>query len=469
MFVAAAAVLAGAGGVEVASASAVRLERVRYALHDDAVRVVLDLSRPARYDVTVHHAPERLAINVRGARAATSLRRVRVDRRGVRRIRVNRLSWGVQVVVDLQRPARWTHFALPAAAGRRDRIVVDVAAGDAAPRVARDRPGASPARETAAASGRGAKAPGAATSGTEPARAGAVGAARAAGAPRGTSAPVRVAIDAGHGGHDPGTQGRYGIVEKRAALDIARRLERILDATPGFDAVLTRRSDVYLTLPRRQEIARRAGADAFVSIHLNAARNRRARGAEIFFVSPAGARTAARRVLHDPRRAAAELGVASTSRDILEMVADMSQQSVLLRSEALAASILRAMRGGDMPPVRSVKQRSFGVLKTITIPSVLVEVGFISNAHDARIIRRPDGRERAAEAIARGIIRYFRRNPPPRRRERPLQVHRVRRGETLWKISRRYGTSVATLVRVNNLSRASVLRVGQRLLVPAGR
>ncbi len=445
-----------AAGAVAAHAAPIRVERVRYAVRETGVRLVLDLSRPARYDVTVHRHPDRIAVNVRGARATTSVRRVDVGRHGVRRIRVNRLSWGVQVVLDLEGPADWKHFALPAADGRSDRIVVDVTPREGAvPRVARH-----DERADAAPPGALASTPGSARSARE-AETGASAAARAR--------PILVAIDAGHGGHDPGSRGRYRIVEKRAALDIARRVERILDATPGFAGTLTRRSDVYLTLPRRQEIARSRGADAFVSIHLNAARNRRARGAEIYFVSPAGARAAARRVLHDPRRAASELGVESTSRDILGMVADMSQQAVLARSEALASSILRSMRGSDMPPVRSVKQRSFAVLKTITIPSVLVEVGFITNAHDARIIRRPEGRQRVAEAIARGIVRYFRRNPPPRRDRRVLRVHRVRRGDTLWKLSRRYDTSVAELLQVNHLSRSSVLRVGQRLLVPAER
>ena len=114
---------------------------------------------------------------------------------------------------------------------------------------------------------------------------------------------ITVAIDAGHGGKDAGTLGRYGLVEKRLSLDISRRLARQINAVDGFRAVLTRTRDVYLDLPRRVQLAREKGADVFVSVHLNAAPNRSARGVEIFFVSPSGARRSARQVLANPGRA----------------------------------------------------------------------------------------------------------------------------------------------------------------------
>jgi N-acetylmuramoyl-L-alanine amidase len=150
------------------------------------------------------------------------------------------------------------------------------------------------------------------------------------------------------------------------------------------------------------------------------------------------------------------------------MLVDMNQQSVLQRSEALASEILGSFRGSDLPPRRKVKQRSFQVLRTISMPSVLVEAGFITNSRDARIAASAEGRQRIAAAIARGIISYLRKNPPQRRTGDPVVVHKVRRGDTLWKISRTYHTSISDLRKVNKLGKKSVLRVGQELVVSRG-
>lgn len=414
-----------------------KLERVRYSTVEARARVVLDLSAPCRYDVSGHHNPERVAINLTGVRASSALAPLTIGRGGVKRIRINRLSWGVQVVVDLEGPATWRHFVLARSRGRSDRVVLDIIPGGNHPIVARARSGSSRRIRTASARGH----------------------------PGAEKRRIVVAIDAGHGGKDPGARGRYRIVEKRATLDIARRIARKVNATAGFRAVLTRRSDVFLTLPRRTRIARAKGADAFVSVHLNTAPNRRARGTEIYFVTPAGAARTASRFLANPARAASQFGLDNPGSDVLEMILDIRQQSVLRRSESLAESILHSMSGSGLPPARTVKQKSFSVLRDIAMPSVLVEAAFISNRHDASVVRTVGGRERIAEGIAGGIIRYFRSNPPPRRRGDKVSVHLVRRGDTLWTIARKYGTTVSIIRATNKLGRSSVLRPGQKLLV----
>jgi N-acetylmuramoyl-L-alanine amidase len=294
-------------------------------------------------------------------------------------------------------------------------------------------------------------------------------AAKAAGAP---PAPREetfvVAVDAGHGGSDPGATGRFGLVEKNLALDIAKRVAAHIDGIPGFRTVMIRDGDVYLTLPDRTAIAARHGADAFVSIHLNSARNRSARGAEVFFLSPSGARVTADRLLSDPERAADEMGLSGGGNpDILYMLVDVNQQAIMMRSEQLAESILESLGRSDLPPSRLVKQKSFSVLRTIEMPSVLVEAGFLSNVKDAEVVRTAPGRERIAEAVARGVVSYFKANPPPRAREKGEKtiVHKVRRGESLWGISQLYNTTVASLRAANNLKDSAVIRVGQELVV----
>lgn len=414
-----------AGATAPARAGERVVERVRYYAHDGFTRVVLDVGAPCRYKVSTHRHPDRIAINIPDARAGRALRNVDVGDGGIRRVRVNRLSWGTQVVLDLDGPAEWKHFTLARAGRKSDRIVLDVTppgGGLSAPAARKD---------------------------------------------RGDEHSVRtyvIAVDPGHGGKDQGTRGN-GLIEKELTLDIARRVAAGINAHDGFRAVLTRERDVYLTLPRRVELAEQMGADLFVSIHLNSAPNRGARGAEVFFLSPSGARRIASRMLSDPDRAAHELGLrGEASSDIMHMLVDVNQQAVLQRSEELAESILGRLSRPGLLPTRAVKQKSFAVLRNIRLPSVLIECGFLSNRSDAAFIRDSAGRDRIANGIATGIRGYLQANPLPREQGRPVVVHRVQAGDTLWKLSREYGSSIASIRQLNRLD-SSVLRVGQELLI----
>jgi N-acetylmuramoyl-L-alanine amidase len=401
------------------------VEHIRYYVHDGYTRVVLDVSGPSQYRVSGHRNPERIAINIQDARAGRALRNVTVGDGGIKRVRVNRLSWGTQVVLDLDGEASWKHFTLASSGRKSDRIVLDVTPAGTAPAVTAARRPRSRAVDDAV---------------------------------------YIVAIDAGHGGKDRGTTG-HGLVEKELTLDIARRVAAGINAHDGYKAVLTRSRDVYLTLPRRVELAEQMGADLFVSIHLNSAPNRAARGSEVFFLSPSGARRTASRILSDPDQAAHELGLrGEASSDVLHMLVDVNQQAVLQRSEDLAESILQEITRPGLMRTRAVKQKSFAVLRNIRQPSVLIECGFLSNRYDAALFKDSKGRDLVANGIAKGIRGYLQANPLPRESGRPVVVHRVRRGDTLWKLSREYGSSIASIRELNRLS-SSVLQVGQELLV----
>jgi len=407
------------------AARAARVDRVRCSVQGERTRVVLDIDRQCNYKITTHKNPERIAINVRGAVAGSGLSSRMLNAGAVQRVRVNRLSWGTQVVLDLEGPVDWKDFALAKNGKRPDRIVLDVF-DVSSPRPAGNvTASAAPARRT-----------------------------------RGDN--FVVAIDAGHGGSDPGTSK----VEKHFNLEMSKRIAGRIDAFDGFEAVLTRDRDVFLDLNRRVDIAAAHNADAFVSIHVNWAPNRAARGVEVFFLSPRGARVTTNKVLADPSRAASEFGLTGRQNtDLIHMLVDVNKQSVLERSELLAESILESMNKKGLPPTRSVKQKEFAVLRTFDAPSVLVETGFMSNSKDAQILRSEAGREMIAEAIANGIVSYFSKYPPPRGRHDPVVVHKVEKGESLWKISRRYGTSVASIRRANNLGNSSLLRPGQELII----
>lgn len=408
---------------QAAVARSAQVEGIRCSVQGFRTRVVLDVDNRCGYKITTHKNPDRIAVNIKGVRAARAVSNLSLKSGAVDRVRINRLSWGTQVVLDLEKAADWKDFALPKNGERPNRIVIDVFG--------------TPTRPTSSPS-------------------------KAAPARRPKGDKYIIAVDAGHGGSDPGTSK----VEKKYNLDMSRRIATRINALDGYQAVLTRNRDVFLDLNRRVDIAASHNADAFVSIHVNWAPNRAARGVEVFFLSPRGARVTTNKVLANPSRAASEFGLTdSHNSDLIHMLVDVNKQSVLKRSELLAESILESMNKRGLPPNRAVKQKAFSVLRTFETPSVLVETGFVSNATDAKILRSESGRQRIADAIANGIVDYFSKYPPPRGRHEPVVVHKVRRGDSLWKISQKYGTSVASIRRANNLGNSSLLRPGQELII----
>lgn len=435
--------------VAVYGAGVIRVDAIRHSATGQRTRVVIDISRAAEFVVTP--LPDSTGVSVTFERAALSLDvgDIAVGKNGVRAVRPRVNAGAVEVVFDLEQRTTWDVFALPAGSGKPDRVVVDlVPSPEPAPMTVATEPTTRDSVHTP-------------TITDPPAPAPSIGAAHT------RTRPFVVAVDAGHGGHDAGATGRFGLVEKKLCLDLARRTAEILNRSGRVRAVLTRDGDDYLTLPRRNEIAEQKGADVFVSIHLNSAPSRSARGAEIYFVAPAGAQRAANQALASGE-AVHDFGLEeSHNDDIVHMLLDVNQQSVLARSELLAESILESVRERGLLPTRAVKQKSFSVLRTISMPSVLVEAGFISNNSDAKLVKDPDGREKVARAVADGVLDFFRAHPPQRLDASPTPsvVHRVQRGDTLWTLSKRYGTTVARIRELNGLNPSEELRVGQELVV----
>lgn len=411
---------------------------VQHTVAADRTRVVLDLSSQAAYEVRAYDNPGRVAVNLRGVEMPTRLAATEIPDGVVKKIRVNRLSWGTQVVFDLRRAATWSDHYLQPVDGMPGRIVVDVLGRPAGGQPASKDVAAAPSRTAAAED-----------------------------AP--TGRVWIVAVDAGHGGKDSGTKGGHDLVEKKLVLDIAGRVSAAIGQTAGFKAVMTRDRDVFLDLVERTKIAKKKNADVFVSIHLNSAPRKTARGVEVFFISPAGADAAAKKLLSNRTATAKELGIDEPpSTDILQILVDLNQQKMMERSFLLAEEIIKAADRPGLPPVRSVKQQSFAVLKSIDMPSVLVEAGFLTNSHDAEIMARANGRQAVAEAIASGVVSFLKKYPPPQGAKVPAvarKVHKVKDGETLWAISRKYNTTVASIRRHNGLSETDVLRVGQELVI----
>ncbi|HLF96581.1 MAG TPA: N-acetylmuramoyl-L-alanine amidase, partial [Methylococcaceae bacterium] len=226
---------------------------------------------------------------------------------------------------------------------------------------------------------------------------------------------VVVAIDAGHGGDDPGAHGQLGTDEKEVTLAIARKLENLIRAEPGMKAVMIRNRDHYLGLRERIQKARKHKADLFVSIHADAFINDSARGSSVFTLSEHGASNEAARWLAEKENAADLVGgVRLDDKDdvLASVLLDLSQTATLEASHEVAGKVLGELGRHGALHHRDVQRAGFVVLKSPDIPSVLVETAFISNADEERKLRDPAEQENIARAVFRGIRNYFAQRAP---------------------------------------------------------
>ncbi len=246
---------------------------------------------------------------------------------------------------------------------------------------------------------------------------------RPAAAPRSVRAPhapqgehdIIVAVDAGHGGDDPGATGASGTREKIVTLAIARALAARIDREAGMHAVLTRDGDYFVDLRNRMDRARAANANMFVSIHADAVRDRTVSGASVYILSERGASSEAARQLAEHENAAdlkGGLALANVRPDVRSVVLDVQQNANMGQSVEVADRVLGALDRVGAVRKREVQQAAFVVLKSPSMPSLLVETAYISNPDEERKLRTPAEQQRLAEAIFSGIDSYFRKFPP---------------------------------------------------------
>ncbi|YCH32602.1 N-acetylmuramoyl-L-alanine amidase AmiB [Erwinia sp. D4-22] len=313
-----------------------------------------------------------------------------------------------------------------------------------------------------------------------------------------SSDTVIVAIDAGHGGQDPGAIGMNGLKEKNVTIAIARKLKAMLNDDPMFKGVLTRDGDYFISVMGRSDVARKQNANLLVSIHADAAPNRSARGASVWVLSNRRANSEMANWLEQHEKQSELLGGAGDllansqadpylSQAVLDLQFGHSQR---VGYDAATKVIQQLQQVGSLHK-RRPEHASLGVLRSPDIPSLLVETGFISNPSEERLLGSSAYQEKIARSIYRGLRNYFLAHPlqsVPKQENRPLASstaveveansasssvsytgpvmrYVVKRGETLSGIAARYGVSMATLTQLNKLKKQSVW-VGQRLKVP---
>lgn len=305
---------------------------------------------------------------------------------------------------------------------------------------------------------------------------------------------VIVAVDAGHGGKDPGAHGPDGTLEKNVTLAVARDLAAQINKQPGMKAVLTRTGDYYIPLKRRYEIARADKADLFVSIHADSYTSSDARGSSVWVLSSRGKSSMAARLLADRENSSDLIGgvsLAAENDSLASVLLDMQQGWAVQASDVVANNVLKALARLGPTHRDHIEHANFVVLRSPDVPSILVETAFISNPAEERKLRNPKHQSALAEAVMGGVKDYFESSPPPgtwfaAQAARRMGVelasanvpakataakagdkHRVTRGESLSSIAHRYGVSVSSLKSANGISSNS-LQAGTVLMIPAG-
>ncbi len=429
------ALLLGAAG-----ARAAEIKNLRIWAGPEYTRAVFDVSGPVDYKLFELNKPDRIVLDIRGSQLGTEFKAPEVKGllKGLRAGKQGKSD--SRVVFDLADGVRPKSFLLPPADKFGYRLVLDLYPAAVKPAV--------PVKTVAEAS-------------------------------NGKARNVIVAIDAGHGGDDPGAIGASGTYEKNITLAVARQLKKRIDAAEGMTAVLTRDGDYFIPLERRYRKAREAKADLFISIHADAFTKSDARGSSVWVLSPRGASSEAARWLAD-RENRADLvgGISLDDKDdtLAKVLLDLSQGATMGASNAVAEQVHGALRKIGPTHRNYVERANFVVLRSPDVPSILIETAFISNPDEEARLKNPVHRDKLAGAILDGVDTYFRASPPPgtlyaQNAERAREVREksnryvVNRGDTLRTIAERHGTSTAQLRAMNGLADERV-RPGLVLQVP---
>jgi N-acetylmuramoyl-L-alanine amidase len=415
--------------------AATTVENIRIWSENGKTRVVFDLSKPSRHHIFTLRGPDRVVVDLKEGRLSKSLTTLPQGAGAVRAIRsAVRANGQLRVVLDLNEAVRSRTFTAGPNSQYGDRLVIDLQRSGNLQAVKRASEEYKPGRD------------------------------------------VVVAIDPGHGGHDPGAIGKMRTREKDVALQISKTLAARINAEPGMRAVLVRQGDYYVDHRRRMEIARKNKADLFISVHADAVDDRRAYGASVYALSLKGASDEAARQLAERENASVRVGgVTLGDKDevLASVLLDLSQSAALSASLDVGAKVIAELARIGKVHRRTVQQAGFLVLKSPDMPSILVETAYISNPKEEKNLRDRNHQGRLADAILAGVRSYFYVNPPPDtriamdiRRTPVKQVrHVIARGDTISEIAERYNVSASAIRAANKLANDKI-RVGQTLSIP---
>ena len=419
----------------IAPANAVEVDTVRLSQKQDKTRIVFDISGNIEHKVFQLDNPRRLVIDLANVSQKPSLKHLKLKRTPISKMRAAyRDGKNIRVVLDLKSAVTHKDFTLKANDKFGNRLVVDV--------FSKNTSSGRSVEEFVEQSDR----------------------------------KIVIAIDAGHGGVDPGALGPNRMREKIVVLQISKRLEKLFDKDPNYDGILIRTGDYFLAHRKRTQIARDNKADFFISIHADAFTDPRANGASVYALSNRGATSEAARYLAKKQNNADLIGGATAlnldGKDevLAGVLLDLSMTATMSTSLDAGKLVLKQMGSVARLHKKKVEQAGFLVLKSPDIPSLLIETGFISNPNEARKLASADYQQRMAKAIYNGLDQYYSEHPPEGTllakimSNEPLR-YIVARGDTLSEIAVQYKVSMSKIMRYNKMS-SSVIRVGQEIAIP---
>ncbi len=418
--------LAAAPSLTRAASTHTRIENIRISREPGKTRLVFDLDGPVEHTLFTLHKPERLVIDIKQTRLMNAgvleelhSQQLKGIRTGVRNVN------DLRVVLDLKTRTTPSSFLLEPKGKTGHRLVIDV-----------KEQGASVVKK----------------------------------APRKKLRDVIVAIDAGHGGADPGASGRNGTREKDITLQIARRLKKMVDNTRGMRGELIRSSDRFMRLRERIKRAHELNADLMISIHADSFPDARARGASVYALSVSGASSESARLLAEKENEVDILfgGVDIDHQDemVRQVLLDLSLTGTIESSLDIGDEVLKELSRVGRVHKKKVQQAGFAVLKAPNIPAILLETAFISNPKEERKLRSSAHQIKLSKAILRGVNDYFARKAPPGTWLSEAQdQYVIQKGDTLAEISEKYSLPVSHL-RVRNALHSDNLRAGKTLYIP---
>lgn len=444
--------------VPVQAWAAAQIKSARIWRAPDNTRLVFDLTGPVEHNVFSLDNPDRIVIDVKSAVLQTDLKNILQTSSPLQDVRVGKKDNELRIVLDMKARVHPKSFTLTPNQQYGHRLVVDLFdnAQDPIAAIIKQQPAGKPVATV-----------------TPPIKKTPVS---------GGQRDVVIAIDAGHGGEDPGAIGPGGLKEKDVVLAIARELQRQINAEKGFRAELVRTGDYFIPLRRRTEIARQKGADLFISVHADAAPRSTAYGASVYALSDRGATSETARWLADSENRSDLIGGAGNvtlgdkDKVLAGVLLDLSMTASLSSSLDVGQKVLNHMGKVTRLHKSRVEQAAFMVLKSPDIPSILVETGFITNPAESRKLNTRSHQLSIARSISAGVKQFFQVNPPPgtwlaAQRDAGKTVlepqeHIVRAGESLSMLAARYQVSQAEIRQANKL-KSDVIRVGQKIQIPA--
>ncbi|MEF1256688.1 LysM peptidoglycan-binding domain-containing protein [Vibrio sp. M260112] len=426
------------------------LEGIRVWPSPDETRVVIDLKSEADFSYFTLSSPERLVVDLKQTTLSTKLPLTISDSPVLKKIRQSSPpeKGTYRLVFELKRKVNPQLFKLAPTPGGQygHRLVIDMphdSSGASAPATTPTNSKTTVSRDASQLHG---------------------------------TADIVVAIDAGHGGEDPGSIGPTKKYEKHATLAVSKKVAAQINAVPGMKAVLTRGGDYYVNLNKRSEIARKNKAHLLVSIHADAFHTPQPRGGSVFVLNTRRANSEIARWVENHEEQSQLLGGAgevlaknNNDKNVSQTLLDLQFSHSQKEGFKVATKILSEMtRSGIYLHKKDPVNASLAVLKSPDIPSVLVETGFISNPTEEKLLFQRSHQDKLAQALAKAIVQYFEANPPEgtlfANRGKAIK-HKVSRGESLSVIANKYGTSTQAIMQANKL-KSSSLAIGQILTIP---